>query len=139
MADDRMFHLEIVSPDRIFYDGDADMLEITTSEGEIGVYKGHIPLTAMVTPCIATIHNGADEKLAAIHDGFLEILPDKIVVLSESCEWPDEIDVKRAEEARVRAERRLKGGDGTINVTRAEMALKKALIRIELAGERRGV
>ena len=137
MADDKSFHLEIVSPDRIFYEGPASMLEITTTEGEIGILKGHIPLTAMIKPCIANIKNGEESRQAAVHDGFIEILQDKVVVLSESCEWPEEIDLNRAKEAQIRAERRLKSHEAGINVARAELALRKSLIRIELAEGRK--
>lgn len=133
MAEEKQFQLEIISPDRIFYEGPAEMLEIRTTEGEIGILKDHIPLTAMLTPCIANIKTGGGSRQAAIHDGFIEILKDRVIVLSESCEWPEEIDRNRAEEARIRAERRLKSGDVTLNVTRAELALRKSLIRLELA------
>ena len=137
MAEEKQFRLEIISPDRIFYEGPADMLEIRTSEGEIGILKDHIPLTAMLVPCIANIKNGGETRQAAIHDGFIEILKDKVLVLSESCEWPEEIDRNRAEEARIRAERRLKSGDANLNVARAELALRKSLIRLQLADENR--
>ena len=136
MADDKCFHLEIVSPDRIFYEGPVQMLELATTEGEIGILKGHIPLTAMLKPCIANIRLEDETKQAAIHDGFLEILQDKVVVLTESCEWPEEIDLKRAEEAKLRAERRLKSNESGLNIARAELALHKSLIRIELAGRK---
>lgn len=136
MAEEKLFQLEIISPDRVFYDGPAELLEIRTTEGEIGILKGHIPLTAMIIPCITNIHTGEQTREAAIHDGFIEILQDRVVVLSESCEWPEEIDANRAEEARKRAERRLKSGDGNLDVARAEMALRKSLIRLELAGQR---
>lgn len=137
MADEKQFRLKIVSPDRIFYDGPAEMLEIRTSEGEIGILKDHIPLTTMLVPGIANIKNGNETRHAAIHDGFMEILQDRVLVLSESCEWPEEIDQNRAEEARIRAERRLKKGDANLNVARAELALKKSLIRLQLAEERK--
>ena len=135
MADEKQFRLEIISPDRIFYEGPADMLEIRTTEGEIGILRDHIPLTAMLVPCIVNIKKNGEVKHAAIHDGFIEILKDKVVVLSESCEWPEEIDRKRAEEAKLRAERRLKSGDSNLNMARAELALRKSLIRLELAGQ----
>ena len=137
MAEEKQFRLEIISPDRIFYDGPAEMLEIRTSEGEIGILKDHIPLTSMLVPGIANIKNGGETRQAAIHDGFIEILQDKVIVLSESCEWPEEIDANRAEEARIRAERRLKAGGADLNVARAELALKKSLIRLQLAGNQR--
>lgn len=134
MADNsRLFRLKVISPDRIFFDGEADMIEVKTTEGDMGVLKGHIPLTAIVAPGMLKIINGQDEKVAALLDGFIEILGDHVTILAESCEWPDEIDVHRAEEAKLRAERRLKGADGEINETRAEMALRRSLIRLEIA------
>lgn len=132
MADNKMFQLQIISPDRIFYQGEAEMVEVKTTEGEMGILKEHIPLTAIVAPGILRIHEAEGIKEAALHDGFIEILKDKVTVLAESCEWPEEIDLNRAEEARKRAERRLKSADGEINETRAEMALLRSLTRISL-------
>ncbi len=134
MADEsRLLKLEIVSPDRVFYEGEADMVEMKTTEGEIGVYKNHIPLTCILVPGILTIHNGSEVKKAALHDGFVEIFKDRIVILAESAEWPEEIDVERAEKAKERAEKRLTSGDEHIDTARAELALRRALIRIEAA------
>ncbi len=130
---DKTFHLTIISPDRIFFDGDATMLEFTSSEGNLGIYPEHVPLTTVLMPGIATIHTAEGEKKAALHSGFVEILQDKIMILAEVAEWPDEIDINRANEARIRAERRLGGGvEGTLDVKRAELALKRALTRINL-------
>lgn len=133
MSADNLFELEIVTPDRIFYTGKAKMLELNTVEGEIGVYKNHIPLTTVIEPGIATITEEDGVKEAAVHAGFMEILGDKITILAEVAEWPDEIDARRAEEAKIRAERRLSTNDSNMNLTRAEMALHKALVRLELA------
>ncbi|MDD5936074.1 MAG: ATP synthase F1 subunit epsilon [Clostridiales bacterium] len=134
MADnDRLFQLRVISPDRIFFEGEADMIEVKTTEGDMGILKGHIPLTAIVAPGMLKIINGKDEKVAALLDGFIEVLSDRVTILAESCEWPEEIDVHRAEEAKLRAERRLQGSEGEINETRAEMALRRSLIRLEIA------
>ena len=132
MADNKLFHVQVVSPERIFYDKDIEMLELRTTEGEIGIYAGHIPLTSIVAPGIVRFTVNGETEEAALHDGFLEILPDKVVILAESCEWPDEIDINRAREAKIRAERRLKGSEGEINEKRAEIELRKALLRLEL-------
>lgn len=129
------FNLKIISPTRIFFDGDTDMVEMKTTEGEIGVLAGHIPLTAILEPGILKIHKEDGIKEAALHDGFVEIQKDHVTVLAESCEWPDEIDVERAEEAKDRAENRIKSGRKDVDMMRAELALKKALIRIDLAGK----
>ena len=64
---------------------------------------------------------------------FVKITKSKVTILAESCEWPDEIDVNRAEEAKLRAERRLKSGEKSVDMMRAELALKKALTRIDIA------
>lgn len=136
MADtSKLFRLQVISPDRIFFDGEADMIEVKTSEGDMGIFKHHIPLTAILSPGILKIRKDAEEKEAALHDGFIEILGSKVTILAESCEWPEEIDVNRAMEAKIRAERRLKGEEGDMNEIRAEMALRRSLTRIELAGK----
>ena len=134
MADaNRLFQVEIITPERVFYTGEASMIEFTTTEGDIGVYKHHIPLTAVLSPGIVTITENNGAKKAAVHSGFAEILGDKVTLLAEIAEWPDEIDKNRAEEAKMRAERRLKVKEAGLDVKRAEIALKKALIRIDAA------
>ena len=92
---------------------------------------GHIPLTAVVVPCVLSIHNGNDVKKAAVHGGIIEILKDKITILAEVAEWSDEIDVERANEARLRAEKRLASHDSNLDMVRAETALKRSLARIK--------
>ena len=124
------FELRIISPDEIFYEGEATFLEFVSVEGEMGVYKNHIPLTTILEPCVMTIHNGDEVKKAIVLGGFLEILQEKITVLAEDAQWPDEIDVQRAMEAKKRAEERLKQTEG-IDFKRAEAALKRAVARIE--------
>ena len=134
MAADNLFDLKIITPDRVFYSGKASFLELNTVEGEIGIYKNHIPMTTVLEPGIATItEEGGNKKEAALHTGFMEILGDRITILAEIAEWPDEIDRNRAQEAKIRAERRLQNDKSNINITRAELALHKALVRIELA------
>ncbi|MDO4169683.1 MAG: ATP synthase F1 subunit epsilon [Lachnospiraceae bacterium] len=128
---EKQFKLEIISPDRSFYSGAATMIEYRTTEGEVGVYAGHIPMTQIIAPGVLTITDAdGEQKKAALMSGFVEILPEKISILAETVEWPDEIDKKRAEAAKERAEGRLKSGDSSIDVDRAELALKRALVRL---------
>ena len=135
MADDsRVFMVEIITPDRIFHKCEATMIEFNTAAGEIGVYKNHIPLTTVLAPGVVTIHkDGADKVIAAVHSGFAEILPDKVTLLAEVAEWPEEIDVERAQAAKARAEERLANKTEAIDVQRAELALRRALVRIDIA------
>ena len=106
------FELRIISPDEVFYEGEGTFLEFVSVEGEMGVYKNHIPLTTILEPCVMKIHNGDEVKKAVILGGFLEILQEKITVLAEDAQWPDEIDVQRAMEAKERAEKRLNKKEG---------------------------
>ena len=122
MAD--AFKLQIVTPERVFYEGEATMVELSTTEGDIGVY-------AIVAPGVLKIHESAGVKKAALHTGFIEVLPQEITIMAEVVEWPEEIDVKRAEEARIRAERRLKDHAAENDVLRAKLALRRALTRLQ--------
>lgn len=131
MAD--VFELKIISPDSMFFEGEADFLEFTSVEGGMGVYKNHIPLTTILEPCVMNIHNGTEVKKAAILGGFLEILQDKITVLAEDAQWPEEIDVERAKEAKKRAEERLSHNGPNMDARRAQAALKRAIARINTA------
>ena len=123
--------LKIVAPERIFYEGDTTFLEFTTTEGEMGIYPQHIPLTAIIAPGVLKIHEGETVKEAALMSGFVQILKDSVTILAESVEGPDEIDANRAKEAEIRARRRINDEDG-IDMDRAELALKRALIRQSL-------
>ena len=123
--------LEVVAPERIFYEGDVTFLDFTTTEGNMGVYPNHVPLTAIIAPGVLRIHENGEVKEAALMSGFIQILQDKITILAESVEWPHEIDENRAKEAEIRARRRIEEGSG-IDMNRAELALKRALIRQSL-------
>ncbi len=132
MADDnRNFTLKIITPDRVFYEDEVSMVEFNTVEGEVGIYKDHLPMTMIIAPGILTITRGEEVKEAALHAGFTEVLPDQVTILAEIIEWPSEIDVSRAEEAKSRAEERLKEHDPGTDMNRAELALKRAVARIE--------
>ncbi len=133
MADEKVFQVEIITPDRVFYTGEATMIEFNTEAGEIGVYKNHIPLTTVLKPGVVTITKDTEQTQAAVHAGFAQVLGDKVTLLAEIAEWPNEIDVSRAEAARERAEERLAAKAADLDVARAEFALRKALIRIDIA------
>ncbi len=130
MADNNLFTLRIITPDRVFYEGEVSMVEFNTTEGEIGVYKKHVPTTVIVSPGILTITEDGGTKEAALHAGFAEILQDEVVILAEIVEWPSEIDLERARAAKERAEERLRSKTPETDILRAETALQRALARI---------
>lgn len=133
MADSKTVKLVVNTPDRVFFNEEVTFVELSTTEGEIGIFPEHIPLTAVVIPCVLKIHQGNEVKKAAIHGGIVEILKDKVTVLAEVAEWPEEIDVNRANEAKNRAEKRVSSKEADTDVLRAEMALRRALARLNAA------
>ena len=129
MAENKMFELKIISPEEMFYEGEGSFLEFTSVGGEMGVYKNHIPLTTILEPCVMKIHKGTEVKKVAVLGGFVEILQEKITVLAEGVQWPEEIDVERAKRAEARARERLEQKETGIDIARAEAALKRAIAR----------
>ncbi len=132
MADNNLFTLKIITPDRVFYEGPVSMVEFNTTEGEIGIYKKHVPMTVIVNPGILTITEEEWTKEAALHAGFAEILQEEVVILAEIIEWPEEIDLDRAQAAKERAEERLRSKTPETDILRAETALQRALARIHV-------
>ena len=132
MEEEKSFQLRIVTPDRIFYEGEVSMVEFNTTEGEIGVLPGHIPMTVIVKPGVLVISEEEGVKQAALHSGFAEILPEGVTILAEIVEWPDEIDEHRAEAALERAQERLQNKNAGTDIARAETALLRAMARIEV-------
>ena len=131
---EKTFRLEIISPDCIFYTNDVLMVEYNTVEGEVGVYAEHIPMTQIIAPgrLIITEENG--QRTAALLSGFVEITPDKVTILAEAVEWPQNIDIARAERARDRAQQILSAEEDEQTLLLAEAALKRALVRLDIAG-----
>jgi F-type H+-transporting ATPase subunit epsilon len=131
MADDRNFTLKIITPDRVFYEEPVSMVEFNTIEGEVGIFKDHLPMTMIIAPGILTITQGEKVSEAALHAGFAEVLQDQVTILAEIIEWPSEIDLERAEESKSRAEDRIREHAPGTDMKRAEMSLRRAVARIE--------
>ena len=133
MADNNLFELKIIEPDGMFFEGEGEFLEFTSVEGQMGVYKNHIPLTTILEPCVVKIHANGETKKAAVLGGFIEIQKERITILAEDANWPEEIDVERAKAAKQRAEERLSKRESGTDIVRAEAALKRAVARIGAA------
>ena len=133
MADNNLFEFKIIEPDGMFFEGEGEFLEFTSVEGRMGVYKNHIPLTTILEPCVIKIHANGEVKKAAVMGGFIEIQKERITILAEDANWPEEIDIERAKAAKQRAEDRLSKREAGLDVLRAEAALKRAMARIGAA------
>jgi F-type H+-transporting ATPase subunit epsilon len=125
--------LEIVTPDRSVVTERVDEVEIPGAEGYFGVLPGHTPLLAMLKVGELWYRKGSEKFYLSIAFGFAEILPDRVTILAQLAERPEEIDVARAEAARRRAEERLAKPAPDVDFERARIALMKSLIRIQVS------
>ena len=131
-------HLEIVTPERLAYEDDVDMVLVPGIDGELGVLPNHTPLVSLLGVGELKIRKGGSEEAFAIAGGFLQVRPDKVVVMAETAEIDSDIDLERAQKARAEAEKALEGGfveGADLSAARAE--LQRALVRIRVAEHRR--
>jgi len=122
--------LDIVTPEKVAYSDDVNMVIARTTAGDIGVLPGHAALIAALAVWPLRILTDSGEMQIALCGGFIEVQPEKITILANCAELPHEIDIVRAETAKERAEKRLQGSKENIDVDRAEAALKRAIIRL---------
>ncbi|WP_202079619.1 F0F1 ATP synthase subunit epsilon [Caldalkalibacillus salinus] len=128
--------VDIVTPERKVYEGQATMVVARGADGEIGVQPGHIPLVTPLKIGALRVKNGEKEEFIAVSGGFLEVRPDKVTVLAETAELPDEIDIDRAKLAKERAEKELsKLQKSDIEYDLQEQALQRALNRLNISDQ----
>jgi F-type H+-transporting ATPase subunit epsilon len=131
------FKLEIVTPEKKVVDTTATEAQIPGKNGYLGILPGHAPLITELAVGEVTFHaEGGEEQRLAVAWGFAEVLPNKVTILAETAERPNEIDVARARKAKARAEQRLTSGDTNVDVERSLDALHKAETRLEVAENR---
>jgi F-type H+-transporting ATPase subunit epsilon len=127
--------LKIVTPSRIMFDGEADMVIMRTKSGDVGILHGHQPMVTVLDYGVMKIQNaGEEDKVATVFGGFAEINSEGMSILTDVAEWADEIDVARAEAAKERAERRLANPDKNTDTAKAELALRRAITRLGISG-----
>ena len=129
--------LEIVTPERLAYSDTVDAVVLPGSEGEMGVLPHHAPLLATLGIGELRIRKGGSEEAFAIVGGFVQVRPDKVVVMAETADMASEIDLEKAQDARREAERALESGyheGADLSIARAQ--LQQALLRIRLAERR---
>ncbi len=125
--------LDIVTAERVVYSGDVDMIVAPGTSGQLGILPHHAPLMTMLQPGELLIKRGGTELYIAVTGGFLEVRPDRVVVLADAAERAEEIDIERAEEAKRRAEERLAQRHAPgVDETRAEASLHRALARLKV-------
>ncbi|MGO1368649.1 F0F1 ATP synthase subunit epsilon [Senegalia sp. (in: firmicutes)] len=126
------FDLEIVTPDRKFFEDQVEMVVVRGLEGDIGILKNHTPYVTPLAIGRVKIKQNGKYKLATVAEGYLDVTKTKTTIVTDAAEWPEEIDLNRAELAKKRAEEKLKRKEKDIDTRRAEIALKKAINRINM-------
>jgi F-type H+-transporting ATPase subunit epsilon len=126
--------VSVVTPDGPVFEGEASMVSAKAQSGELGILPGHIPLVAPLTISAVRLQQSGNTQMVAVSGGFIEVRPDQVTVLAQSAELPSSIDVNRARAAKERAERRLnEAKQDNVDFKRAEIALKRAINRLDLA------
>ena len=129
--------VEIVTPERKVYENEVNMIIARGGDGDLGIMAGHVPVVTTLKVSQLRLKTDQGDQVIAVSGGFLEVKPDKVTVLAEAAELPEEIDVDRAARAKERAERRLsEKGNDNLDTARAEMALHRAINRIATAKAR---
>ncbi len=127
--------VSVVTPERELVRTDAEMVLVRGADGDLGILPHHIPLVTAIRPSVLEIRTPAGRERYAVTGGFLEVRGDQVTVLARTAERPEEIDVNRARAAKERAEERLKEHAADVDIVRAELALQRALVRMQLAEE----
>ncbi|MBB3110575.1 F-type H+-transporting ATPase subunit epsilon [Paenibacillus phyllosphaerae] len=126
------FTLEVVTPERKVYAEVVNMVIVKGTEGEMGILPNHVPLVSPLKIAPIIIKKDRSEEVLAVGGGFVEIRKDKVVILAESAERAADIDAARAQEAKKRAEKRLSGKSDEYDFRRAELALQRAMNRLNV-------
>ena len=129
--------LDVVTAERVVFSDEVDVVVAPGVEGQLGILPYHAPLMTMLQPGELLVRKGEEELCIAVSGGFLEVRPDRVIVLADAAERSEEIDVSRAEEAKRRAEERLREHAPGVDTAQVEASLRRALVRIEVVGRRR--
>lgn len=129
--------IEVITGERIVYADEVDVIVAPGAEGQLGVLPSHAPLLTTLQPGELVVRKGQEETSMVVSGGFMEVHPDKVIVLADTAERAEEIDVARAEAARQRAIERMQEQADRIDLARAEVALRRSLARLKVIEKRR--
>jgi F-type H+-transporting ATPase subunit epsilon len=131
MAD--TLHLQIVTPDRLLVREDCDQVQIPGKNGELGILPGHAPLITELQIGEISYRTGTETQYLAVAWGFAEVLPEKVTILAAAAERAEDIDIKRAQEAKARAEELLRQAAADLDYDATLLALRRAEVRLAVA------
>ena len=131
------FKLHIITPEKTFFDGETEQIVVRTTVGDVGILNGHEPYCAALGIGQMRVMMGGEFRHAATSGGIIKVSHEKTIILVQTCEWSDEIDITRANAAKEAAEGRIKAAQSDNELRLAEAKLKRALNRIDTAGFRK--
>ena len=126
-------HLEIVSPEKLLFSGEVDYVSVPGKGGYLGILPGHAPMLSELQVGEIRYTRGPEIRVFSCCEGFVEVLPEKVSILADIAERPEDINIERAREALQRAEKRMRCKDPDIDFERAQQALRRALMRLDVA------
>lgn len=132
-------HLEIVTPQKAFFNDDIDMVIVRGIEGDLAILKDRAPIATPLKIGKIKIFKDDLERVASVLDGYITFIDNKATIVTEAAEWPGDIDIERAQAAKERAEKILQQKESDTDIIRAEYALKKAVNRIEVSSFRKDI
>ena len=126
------FQLDILTPEHLFYSGLSEGVIVTTPDGELGVQASHAPLVTPLEVGVIDLNIGGAWKQAFISEGFMEVGSSRTVIFTQACEWPEDIDRRRAEEAAQRERERLRQQRSIREQKSSQIALARAMARLRV-------
>lgn len=130
------FHLSIITPEHSFFEGDVEMLVLETPDGEVAIQAGHIPMVISTVEGEIRIHQDGRCRWAAASSGFATVIQDQVLLMLQTAEWPEEIDIKRAERAEREAQERLRQKRSMEEYHMARAMLARAMARLRVSNRR---
>jgi F-type H+-transporting ATPase subunit epsilon len=133
------YMLEIITPERIFFRGEVESVIIPTPDGLMSIQRMHEPMVAAINVGLMRINIDGEWRECTTSSGFVEVRPDETIIFSQSVEWPEEIDMKRAQEAKERAEERLRQKKSHQEYMQNQIALARAMVRLRAGRKNRNL
>lgn len=133
------FLLEIITPEREFFKAEVDSVIFPTTDGYMSVHKMHEPMVAAISVGDIKINIDGQWKLCTTSEGVIQVWPEKTIIISQAVEWPEEIDLYRAQQARERAQERLQQAQSRQEYMRSQISLARAMVRLRFGRKRQNI
>lgn len=127
------FSLQIITPERVFLTGEAEMVIITAADGLIGIAAGHTPMIISAVAGELRVQQGGQWRVAAASDGTITVTPDQVLVMLQTVEWPEEIDERRARQSEERAREIMRQKGSMREYIQAKSMLSRAMVRLRVS------